>query len=240
MASNEPIVLSNSTNPKSEKRLSTNTALSRASSTQENVNPDVAAARRQCLLYLSSFFLCWVFTALSVIWSIVRSRSSAPFSLLFLSQIFNPLQGLFFILVYSRPHVRSLRVQNPELSWFQAFKIAFKAGGDNDSGGQSNKSRLVIDENGIDAPRLPDAERQRRQEIIRQQYRKRNSSVFMKSRLNNEIEALQGKDSIDKCSELSLGESDLVEIRLSNDEEAVQEEDSIHNCSDLSLDEANE
>lgn len=235
LASNEPIVLSNSTNPKSEKRLSTNTVSSQAPSAQENVNSDVAAARRQCLLYLSSFFLCWIFTAISVIWGIAVSPS--PFPLVLLSQIFNPLQGLFFILVYSRPHVRSLRVQNPELSWFQAFKIAFKAGGDNDSGGQSNKSRLVIDENGIDAPRLPDAERQRRQEIVRQQYRKRNSSELIKRRTSNDIEALQDEDSIDKCSELSLEvESELVEISLSNDEKAVQDEDSIHNCSDFSLD----
>ncbi|GFH50375.1 hypothetical protein CTEN210_06851 [Chaetoceros tenuissimus] len=239
LASNEPIVLSNSTNPKSEKRLSTNTVSSQAPSAQENVNSDVAAARRQCLLYLSSFFLCWIFTAICVIWGI--AVSPPPFPLVLLSQIFNPLQGLFFILVYSRPHVRSLRVQNPELSWFQAFKIAFKAGGDNDSGGQSNKSRLVIDENGIDAPRLPDAERQRRQEIVRQQYRKRNSSDLIKRRTSNDIEALQDEDSIDKCSELSFEvESELVEISLSNDEKAVQDEDSIHNCCDLSLDEAHE
>jgi hypothetical protein len=243
LASNEPLVLSNNTIPKTSKRLSATTSTSQTSSAQENAHSDIAAARRQCLLYLSSFILCWIFTALSILCANVFGPPS-PFPLLLLSQIFNPLQGLFFILVYSRPHVRSLRVQNPGLSWFQAFKIAFKAGGDNDSVGQSNKSRLVIDENGIDAPRLPEAERQRRQEIVRQQYRKRNSyfvnntkkSGFDIGGLNDDIEALQIEDNIDKCSELSLGESEFIEISLGKDAEAAQEEDSIHNCSDFSLD----
>ena len=238
-ARNEPIILSENTIPKQNKRLSTTTASSRGSFVQGNVHSDIAAARRQCLLYLGSFFLCWFFTGLSIIFGVARPHASAPFPLLLLSQIFNPLQGLFFILVYSRPHVRSIRLRNPELSWFTAFKIAFKAGGDNDSGGQStNRERLVIDENGIDVPRLPDAERQRRQEIVRQQFRKRNSSGLFKSGTkNNNIGAAQDEDSIDKCSDFSSGEAGLIEISLSNDEKSVQGFDSIGKCSDLSLDE---
>ncbi|GFH50385.1 hypothetical protein CTEN210_06861 [Chaetoceros tenuissimus] len=129
------------------------------------VQDNTSSATQQCVLYVSSFLLCWIFSATSRIYGIMGR--SAPFPVLLLARIFAPLQGIFFILVYSRPHVRSLRTRNPELSWFQAFMIAFKAGGDNDSGGRnsiaSNDLR-VIDTEGIDAPRLTDAERQRRQE----------------------------------------------------------------------------
>ena len=57
--------------------------------------------------------------------------------------------------------------------------IAFKAGGDNDSGGRNlttSNGLRVIDAEGIDAPRLPEAERQRRQENIRRAYQRANSS----------------------------------------------------------------
>jgi hypothetical protein len=62
--------------------------------------------------------------------------------------------------------------------------IAFKAGGDNDSGGRNlttSNGLRVIDAEGIDAPRLPEAERQRRQENIRRTYQRVNSSRFRHS-----------------------------------------------------------
>lgn len=94
------------------------------------------------------------------------TRNPVPFEVKLLSRIFNPLQGFFFIVVYSRPHVKAIQKSNPELYWFQAFVIAFKAGGDNDFG---NNQMEIVDEEGVDVPRLPDSERERRQEIVWQQ-----------------------------------------------------------------------
>ena len=56
-----------------------------------------------------------------------------PFFLLELGRLFNPLQGLFNILVYSRPHVSSLRSNHPEYSWLKAFWLTVRTGGDHDS-----------------------------------------------------------------------------------------------------------
>jgi len=67
-------------------------------------------------------------------------RKPIPFALLLLDRIFNPMQGLFNILVYCRPHVSSLRNHNLEYSWLKAFWLIVKSGGDNDSAGQSRRS----------------------------------------------------------------------------------------------------
>ena len=98
-------------------------------------------------------------------------RSPIPFPILVLSRIFNPLQGLFFIQVYSRPHVKSIQNRNPYLNWFQAFAVAFKAGGDNDFGENNLK---VVDEESIDTLRLRDLECERRQEIVRPQFKQKS------------------------------------------------------------------
>ena len=66
-----------------------------------------------------------------------------------------PFNGLFMILVYSRPHVKALRSRNQDLTFLEAFVTVFKAGADNDLG----ESLHCVDEEGIDVPRLPEAER---------------------------------------------------------------------------------
>ena len=176
LAKDAPIVLSNSIVQKKDQSLRSKTSSTgRDSIVQDNTS----VATRQCILYVSSFLLCWVFPVTSRIYGIMGRP--APFPVLLLARIFAPSQGLFFILVYSRPHVRSLRTRNPELSWFQAFMVAFKAGGDNDSGGRNSIASTnlrVIDAEGIDAPRLPEAERLRRQENVRREYQRLNSSRF--------------------------------------------------------------
>ncbi|GFH61819.1 predicted protein [Chaetoceros tenuissimus] len=128
--------------------------------------------------YMSSFLLCFIFTAVARIYGILDRE--APFPLLLLARFFHPSQGVFFILVYCRPHVKSIRAQNSELTWLQAFWIAFKGGGDNDNCDQKSFYEMVVDEGGIDVPRLPEAERQRRQEIVRQQF-KRKSVTYKQS-----------------------------------------------------------
>ncbi|GFH61680.1 hypothetical protein CTEN210_18156 [Chaetoceros tenuissimus] len=168
----------------------------------------------QCMLYVSSFLLCWIFPLIARIYAIIRSP--IPFPVLVLSRIFNPLQGFFFILVYSRPHVKTIQNSNPKLNWFQAFFVAFKAGGDNDFG----DNRLeVVDEEGIDAPRLRDSERERRQEIVRQQF-KRKSVAYKPSPLDAKLKKEEEACESNGGSLLGFDDADIEsinKIQVSND-----------------------
>jgi hypothetical protein len=55
-------------------------------------------------------------------------KSKAPDWSHYLIAFFYPLGGFFNILVYTRPKVISFRRKQPELSWFGAFVMVFKAG----------------------------------------------------------------------------------------------------------------
>lgn len=169
---NEEIILSTKKPEKQEDPLRAKSLATQKSTASHEINA-TAAASTQCLLYIWSFLLCYSFTITSRIYGIIGRP--APFPVLLLSRFFLPLQGLFFVLIYSKPHIRSIRCNDPDLTWFQAFVIALKGGGDNDSGDRN--VRLVIDPEGIDAPRLPEEERKRRQEIIRQAYLRRSSNI---------------------------------------------------------------
>lgn len=60
----------------------------------------------------------------------MKSYSLIP--LLVLVRLFNPLQGMLNILVFTRPHVAKERTKNPSLSWWGAFKKVVASGGDDD------------------------------------------------------------------------------------------------------------
>ncbi|GFH50307.1 hypothetical protein CTEN210_06783 [Chaetoceros tenuissimus] len=190
MAKSEPIILSSSSLKFSGEEVVSSRASLRRSSvasnkdsvrSQESNNEqedEVKATTKQCLLLLSTFLICYLFPFITL-----RAYSSAPTYdnvpvLLFIPiTSLMPLQGFFLIMVYSRPHVKSLRQRNPEYSWIKAFLIVFKAGGDNDTAGGQNQEYTVIDETGIDAPRLPEAERLRRQELVRKDYMQRRGTM---------------------------------------------------------------
>lgn len=61
--------------------------------------------------------------------------------ILVLSRIFTPLQGLFNICIYCRPHVISLRRRRPDVSWWHACWLTVKTGGDHNLLGQSKRRR---------------------------------------------------------------------------------------------------
>lgn len=139
---------------------SKNSSSKRTRTKDANANPV-----HQCLLYMASFLVCFIFTAIVSIYGIMGKES--PFLLLLLARTLTPLNGLFLILIYSRPKVKALRSRNQDLTFFDALVIIFKAGLD-------NGIPTCIDEGGIDAPRLRDSERERRQEIVRQQYNRKS------------------------------------------------------------------
>ncbi|GFH57039.1 hypothetical protein CTEN210_13515 [Chaetoceros tenuissimus] len=171
---NEEIILSKNNTEKQDKPLRNKSVSTRRSSTAD-MEEATKVATTQCLLYIMSFFLCYTFVIIARIYGI--TSRPAPFPVLILSRFFLPIQGFFVILVYSRPHIRSIRVNTPSITWSQAFMIALKGGGDNDNGSRAiNNTNLIIDPEGIDAPRLPEEERKRRQEIIRQAYLRRAST----------------------------------------------------------------
>ena len=69
------------------------------------------------------------------------------------------------MLVYTRPHIVSLR---RNYSWFKAFGIVFKSGGDNDSVGQSQRSSTRP---------ASDADIRRRQERIERDHKRRMALI---------------------------------------------------------------
>lgn len=103
---------------------STNVTRSREKSDEEK-------AAIHALLYMGTFFICYIF---SIVARIVKaSNSEEPFVLAFLTRTMVPLQGFLFIMVYCRPNVLSLRKNNPEqYSRLKAFWMVLKSGGDQD------------------------------------------------------------------------------------------------------------
>ena len=84
----------------------------------------------QAMWYTLAFLLTHIF---SVIYLIMRMAGSKPnFTLLVLVLVFNPLQGMLNILVFTRPHVAKERTKNSSLSWWGAFKKVVASGGDDD------------------------------------------------------------------------------------------------------------
>ncbi len=67
-------------------------------------------------------------------------NKQVPFIIFELGRVFNPIQGLFNVLVYTRPFVRGLRTHHPEYSWWKAFILTVKRGGDNNAPRQRNNS----------------------------------------------------------------------------------------------------
>lgn len=82
----------------------------------------------QSLLYIGSFFACYVFPMMQTIGSFFNYQFQSPFPL-FLS-IFYPLGGFFNVLTYTRPKVVRLRHAFPDFSRLRAFYIVMKAGGE--------------------------------------------------------------------------------------------------------------
>ena len=80
------------------------------------------------------YVLCYVATwALPYTNNILDGqKTKVPYVLRLMARLINPGQGIWNILVYTRPHVISLRRTNPEYSWLKAFTIVVKSGGDND------------------------------------------------------------------------------------------------------------
>ena len=91
----------------------------------------------QALLYTSAFFLCYAPIVVLNVILLFDLLVSITFltSLTFLVALFYPLNGLFTILIYTRPAVGHLRRTrgncNPEneYSWLRAFVLVLKAGG---------------------------------------------------------------------------------------------------------------
>mmetsp|Transcript_22498 Transcript_22498/g.32923 ORF Transcript_22498/g.32923 Transcript_22498/m.32923 type:complete len:242 (+) Transcript_22498:30-755(+) len=63
------------------------------------------------------------------------------FPVLIISRFFQPLQGLFNILIYTRPHVKAVRDNDESLSWFRALLHVVNSGGDRGRIRNSNQQK---------------------------------------------------------------------------------------------------
>jgi hypothetical protein len=96
--------------------------------------PSKASQRRQrqisnrAYAYIAGFLITYVFPTIYRIWN---EYGNPPFFIMYLSRLSFPLQGFFNVLIYTYPHVTSLRTQTG-YSYLKAFFIVVKSGGDND------------------------------------------------------------------------------------------------------------
>ena len=83
----------------------------------------------QAILYVMAFFFSWIFVCVNII---IERKHGITYVMRLMSRILNPLQGFNTMLVYTRPHVISLRRTHKEYSWLKAFFIVITSGGDDD------------------------------------------------------------------------------------------------------------
>jgi hypothetical protein len=143
-------------------------------SDQDNEGPIEEEVIIQALLYIFAFVITRIFPLIGR--TVELTGNPIPFSISFLMCIFMPLQGFFNICVYTRPHVKSIRRNNPDYSLFKAFWIAFKAGGDNDSVGQTQGSTSTP---------ISDASKKRRQDRIRKDFQRRMSAIERRNSMSD-------------------------------------------------------
>jgi hypothetical protein len=84
----------------------------------------------QSLLYVSAFIITFIWSYIIRIHEANTGQRS--FVLMVFSRIFQPLLGLFNILIYTRNHVTTVRRLYPDKNWFQAFFVAIRSAGDNE------------------------------------------------------------------------------------------------------------
>ena len=82
----------------------------------------------QSLLYIGAFIVTYFGSFVVMI--LDETNTPRPFPLLVVYLIFNPLGGVFNILVYTRPKVSAVRRRRPEYWWFRAFWMVVMTGGD--------------------------------------------------------------------------------------------------------------
>ena len=89
---------------------------------------------RSFLIHAGWYVIAYLLTHLiPTIVIMLRTLRVKPHPILLVSsRIFLPLQGLFNILIYTRPHVNKERKKCPSLSWWAAFRIVVASGGDDD------------------------------------------------------------------------------------------------------------
>jgi len=86
----------------------------------------------QSLLFTCAFFVCngtYVIANVILISEISVSKRTGAVIVL-INAIFYPLNGLFTILIHTRPEIGRVRRGSPEFSWMRAFVMVLKSGGE--------------------------------------------------------------------------------------------------------------
>mmetsp|Transcript_24572 Transcript_24572/g.25004 ORF Transcript_24572/g.25004 Transcript_24572/m.25004 type:complete len:401 (-) Transcript_24572:219-1421(-) len=93
----------------------------------------------QACMFIASLLITNVF---SYAYRLVEQKSGdAVFALALLAKMFQPLQGMFNIIAYTHPYVKSVR-KHSDLSWSQAFCTVIRKGGDLDGFTRRRRSSL--------------------------------------------------------------------------------------------------
>ena len=85
---------------------------------------------KQACCYVVAYILTLVPSFLGMI--MVGAGHSPSFGHVVFAHILFPLQGLFNVLIYTRPHVNKEQRKNPNIGWCKAFLAVVASGGDDD------------------------------------------------------------------------------------------------------------
>ena len=171
--------------------------------------------KEQAIFFIVAFVCTYMVSYIHRIYEQINGTS--PFWLRLIARVLNSLQGFFNILVYTRPHVTSLRRRHKELNWFQAFWAVVKKGGDNDRPNARRNSSLAASRR-VSIPAQAHTPRHRQQEqdiaLLRnvpiEETKQANSAQLPRS-LNNSFLNLSRKSRSSKSND-ELGENEMNQI----------------------------
>jgi len=93
-----------------------------SSARRSRIDYDKQKTINQAALYLLAFISTYAIPILNGIYSGGRAGVGTPYAMIILSSVFYPLQGVWNLLLYTRPGVQRTMKRNPNYSYLKAFR----------------------------------------------------------------------------------------------------------------------
>ena len=103
---------------------------------------------RQALLYIAAFVITWIFGFIEFLWQteVIELTERGAEALVYLRIIFQPLQGLFNLMIFVYHKVHTLRNADESLTLSEAFAKIFLFAGDMEDQAVFSNLNMVVDD----------------------------------------------------------------------------------------------
>mmetsp|Transcript_15571 Transcript_15571/g.23421 ORF Transcript_15571/g.23421 Transcript_15571/m.23421 type:complete len:566 (+) Transcript_15571:204-1901(+) len=115
--------------------------MQRRNSRNDTLSPRLKEALSMALLYIGAYFITLVFPYTLRLME-RYSKADVPFVIYILSRFFYPLQGFFNMLVYTRPHVKTLQRRHGYTWRIALWKVITEYGGEVPYNGRRRRRRF--------------------------------------------------------------------------------------------------